>query len=161
MKLNIKQMNYDEAKQISKWVYNEPYSLYSMDETDECINELLDGDYFSASDRENNLIGYYCFNESAQVPAGKAFGVYDSKDIINVGLGMKPDLCGEGLGVNFLNNGLDFARNHLGVKGFRLTVASFNKRAIKVYEEVGFKKVSFFERISDIGKTEFWVMTLC
>ena len=161
MELNIKSMNYDEAKQISKWIYNEPYLLYSMDESDECINELLNGDYFSVSDRENNLIGYYCFGESAQVSVGKGFGVYDSKDIIDVGLGMKPNLCGEGLGVNFLNNGLDFVRNHLGAKGFRLTVASFNQRAIKVYEGVGFKKVNSFERISDIGKTEFWVMILC
>lgn len=25
MELNIKKMNYEEAKQISKWVYKEPY----------------------------------------------------------------------------------------------------------------------------------------
>lgn len=154
-------MNYDEAKQISKWVYNEPYSIYSMDESDGCINELLNGYYFSAFDRENNLIGYYCFGESAQVPAGNQFGVYDFKDITDIGLGIKPDLCGQGFGFGFLNSGLDFARNMLSSKGFRLTVATFNQRAIKVYQRIGFKKANSFERISDDRTVEFWVMVLC
>lgn len=159
MELNIKQMNYNEAKQISKWIYKEPYSIYSMDESDSCINELLNG-YYSVSDGENNLIGYYCFGESAQVPAGNLFGVYDIKDITDIGLGIKPDLCGQGFGTNFLYSGLDFARNKLSAKEFRLTVANFNKRAIKVYERIGFKKVDSFERISEFGKTEFEVMIL-
>lgn len=30
MKLTIKPMNYDQAKQISKWIYNEQHSIYSM-----------------------------------------------------------------------------------------------------------------------------------
>ena len=161
MELNIKQMNYNEAKQISKWVYKEPFSIYSMDESDSCINELLNGYYFSVSDKENNLIGYYCFGESAQVPAGNRFGVYDSKDITDIGLGIKPNLCGKGLGLNFFSSGLEFARNKLSSKVFRLTVATFNQRAIKVYERIGFKKVNSFERISESGKIEFWVMILC
>ena len=160
MELFIKQMNYNEAKQISVWVYEEPYSIYSMDESDNCIKELLNGYYFSVSDSENNLIGYYCFGESAQVPVGNQFGVYDSRDIIDIGLGIKPSLCGQGLGLNFFSNGLDFARNKLSAKGFRLTVASFNKRAIKVYEKSGFRKVNSFKRVSENGEIEFWVMIL-
>lgn len=160
MELNIKQMNYNEAKQISKWIYKEPFSIYSMDESDSCINELLNGYYFSVSDKENNLIGYYCFGESAQVPAGNQFGVYDCKDITDIGLGIKPNLCGQGLGFDFFNSGLDFARNKLSAKVFRLTVATFNKRAIKVYQRLGFQKIDSFESISDNGKIEFGVMIL-
>lgn len=159
MELNIKPMNCDEAKQISKWVYKEQYSIYSMDGSEECINELLNGWYFSASDTKNALVGYYCFGEAAQVPAGNQFEVYASKDFIDIGLGIKPDLCGHGFGADFLTNGLEFAKKKLSVNGFRLTVAAFNKRAIKVYEKAGFKKVNSFYRISDAGKTEFWVMT--
>lgn len=40
MKLNIKQMNYEEAYEISKWIYQEPYSIYSNDGSDSCITEL-------------------------------------------------------------------------------------------------------------------------
>jgi RimJ/RimL family protein N-acetyltransferase len=160
MKLNIKQMNYEEAKQISKWIYKEPYSIYSMDESENCINELLNGYYYSVSDIENNLVGYYCFGEAAQVPAGNQFGVYDCKDITDIGLGINPNLCGQGLGEKFFNSGLDFARDKLSAKKFRLTVANFNQRAIKVYQRVGFKKVKSFETMSEFGKIEFFIMIL-
>lgn len=123
-----------------------------MNESDDCIGELLNGTYFSVSDRENNLIGYYCFGESAQVPVGNQFGVYDCKDITDIGLGIKPNLCGQGLGLKFFSSGLDFARNNLSAKWFRLTVAAFNQRAIKVYERAGFEKVNSFQRITDTGK---------
>lgn len=102
-----------------------------MDGSDDCIDELLNGTYFSASDKENNLIGYYCFGESAQVPVGKQFGVYDCKDSTDIGLGVNPNLCGQGIGLTFLKSGLDFAKNKRSAKMFRLTVAAFNQRAIK------------------------------
>ncbi len=161
MELNIKQMNYDEAKQISKWIYQEPYSIYSMDGSDNCIGELLNGTYFSASDEENNLIGYYCFGESAQVPVGNQFGAYDCKDITDIGLEINPNLCGQGLGLKFFSSGLDYARNNLSAKRFRLTVATFNQRAIKVYQKAGFEKINSFDRITETGKIDFWVMILC
>ena len=157
MKLNIKLMNPEEANQISKWIYKESYSIYSMEESDSCISELLNGHYFSVTDGENNLIGYYCFGEFAQVPVGKQFGVYDVKEVTDIGLGIKPNFCGHGLGSDFLRNGLEFAQNELSAKGFRLTVATFNERAMKVYERVGFKKVTSFKRISEIGEMEFWL----
>lgn len=158
IKMNIKSMNYDGAKEISKWIYKEPYSIYSMDESDNCIEELLDGTYFLVVDKENNIIGYYCFGESAQVPAGNKFGVYNYKDIVDIGLGLNPNLCGQGLGLKFLNNGLDFAKNKLSAERVRLTVATFNQRAIKVYKHAGFEKLYSFARISEIEKIEFWVM---
>lgn len=160
MELDTKKMNYKEAKEISNWHYKEPYSIYSMENSEEDINELLNGYYYSVSDINNNLIGYYCFGEAAKVPAGNKFGAYNLKDHTDIGLGIKPDLCGKGFGFEFLCSGLDFARNNLSAKDFRLTVAAFNKRAIKVYERAGFKKITSFERISESGKTEFLVMIL-
>lgn len=158
MKMSIKSMNYDEANQISKWIYEEPYSIYSMDGSYDCIDELLNGKYFLVVDKENTIIGYYCFGESAQVPVGNKFGVYNCKDIVDIGLGIKPNLCGQGLGLKFLCNGLNFAKNKLSAKKVRLTVATFNQRAIKTYKNAGFEKMYSFERVSDIGKIEFWVM---
>jgi RimJ/RimL family protein N-acetyltransferase len=64
-------------------------------------------------------------------------------------------------GAKFLSSGLDFARDTLSAKEFRLTVATFNKRAIKTYQRVGFKKVNSFERASENGNLEFAVMVLC
>ncbi len=160
MKFNINQMRFEDALEISKWIYPEPYSIYSMDGSDSCIDELLNGFYFSVNDEECNLFGYYCYGQSAQVPVGKQFGAYTDDIFIDIGLGMKPSLCGQGLGFHFLCHGLDFARSKLSATGFRLTVASFNVRAINVYEKVGFKKANSFIRVSEHGEIKFWVMTL-
>lgn len=160
MEYNIKQMNYDNAKKISKWIYQDSYSIYSMDGSDDCIKELLEGLYYSVTDNKDNIIGYYCFGEAARVPAGKQFGVYDNNDIIDIGLGISPNLCGMGLGYDFLRNGLDFAQNQLSAKGFRLTVASFNQRAVKVYRRVGFQIAASFERVSKDNNVEFLIMVL-
>jgi hypothetical protein len=84
MLLSIRKMNSAEAKEILGWVYEAPYSLYNMVPSESSLKELLCGNYYSASDGENNLIGYYCFGESAQVPAGDLFGVYRSKDFLDI-----------------------------------------------------------------------------
>lgn len=157
MQLIVKDMTADEAKQISKWTYEEPYSIYSMGEGEDTINELMSESYFSVYSEEQ-LIGYYCFGEAAQVPAGKPFGAYAAADRTDIGLGIRPDLCGQGLGPKFFRRGLDFAREALGAKSFRLTVAAFNERAIKTYLKAGFEKVHFFERVSENARMEFWVM---
>lgn len=159
MKLTIDAMSVEAAVLISRWVYPAPYSVYSQDASDDCRNELLDGNYFSVYDATGNLLGYYCVGEAAQVPAGKAFGVYDDTDITDIGLGMNPEFCGQGRGLDFVNAGLTFVREKFAATGFRLTVAVFNQRAIKVYEKAGFRQVNSFVRLSQPGEMEFLVMT--
>ena len=158
MKLTIEKMSAETARQISRWAYPEPYSIYSRDESDDCRNELLGGFYFSAYDVAGNLVGYYCFGEAAQVPAGKVFGIYDDTNFMDIGLGMNPALCGKGQGVAFVNAELTFVREKFAVTGFRLTVAAFNQRAIRVYEKAGFRQVNSFVRLSQPGKMEFLIM---
>jgi RimJ/RimL family protein N-acetyltransferase len=160
MKMKIKRMSAREAKQIAAWTYPEPYSLYNMDESETCLKELMNGSYFTVLDGENTLLGYCCFGEPAIVPAGRQFGVYNDDEFTDIGLGMKPGLCGQGLGFDFLANCLAFASKEYKAKRFRLTVAAFNERAIKVYKHMEFRKAGSFIKASEDGDMEFWVMTL-
>lgn len=159
MHFAIKEMNEKHAKEISTWTYNEPYTIYDGDESEEFTKEITDGSYFSVVDENGDLVGYYCYGESAQVPAGKLYGVY-IEGMLDVGLGMRPDLCGKGNGYDFFVNGLKFAQSKYSSMKFRLTVAAFNERAIKLYEKIGFVKTDTFVRALSEGDITFLVMVL-
>ncbi|HEX2729516.1 MAG TPA: GNAT family protein [Rubrobacteraceae bacterium] len=132
-----------EAEQISGWRYPEPYSTY--DGNPSSIPGLLEPryNYHSVFDGAGELVGYFCFGADATIPEGRKRGLYGN-DALDVGLGMRPDLTGQGLGPGFVLAGLEFARERFSPPAFRLTVAAFNRRAIAVYEKVGFDPVQEF-----------------
>lgn len=139
----IKRMTINSAKQIIKWKYESPYDLYNFEFSEESLNELLDGTYFEVI--EKDLIGYFCYGKSAQVPPGNDLGAYD-KNYVDIGLGLKPILCGKRSGKKFIENGIDYALENYNCEGIRLTVAEFNKRAYKVYNLLGFKETIRFSK---------------
>ncbi|MGP9039600.1 GNAT family N-acetyltransferase [Cytobacillus kochii] len=60
-------------------------------------------------------------------------------DSMDIGLGMRPDLTGQGKGVTFLKAAMCFLRMNDEPKQMTLSVATFNKRAIKLYKRMGFR----------------------
>ena len=133
-------MSMDYATHISGWIYENEYSIYSFYQNDDAINELMNGEYYACLDQYNYLLGYFCFGKSAQIPTiRKEF--YDP-EMLDIGLGMKPILCGKGYGCSFVQNGLDFAQCNFNIKQIKLTVAAFNTRAIRTYEKIGFQHSS-------------------
>ena len=160
MKFNIKIMDKLTAEEISRWQYEQPYSIYSMDGCEDTINEFLNAPYYSVF-QNNKLTGYFCFGESAQVPIGNKISAYSDKNYTDIGLGLKPELCGKGHGYCFLKTGLNFAANTFSKNNFRLTVAQFNERAIKVYEKIGFNKTKVsFNKKNGENNIDFIIMIL-
>ena len=85
-----------------------------------------------------------CFGPDAQVPGGD----YEAA-ALDIGLGLRPDLTGQGRGLHYASAVCDFARNTLAPAEFRVTVARFNRRARRVWENAGFVRVQTFERQPD------------
>jgi [ribosomal protein S18]-alanine N-acetyltransferase len=129
-----------------------------VEESDAALSELLDGSYYAVETPAGQLAGFFCFGAAARVPPGEGVDVYEDGSYTDIGLGMRPDACGGGRGSDFLRSGLRFGREGLGVTKFRLTVAEFNLRAIKVYSRAGFALVTTFRRAGD--GLEFRVMVL-
>lgn len=153
MKLYSRKMTKVLAMDILSWKYDPPYGLYNNDVTDDAISELMNEGYISVEDETGALIGFYCSVLGAQVPAGTGIGAY-TEPAIDVGVGMHPELTEKGRGFLFFSFVLNELKTLNSDSIFRLTVAKFNRRAIKLYENVGFKKTYEFKT----GTNEFIIM---
>jgi len=149
-------MDEANARAILTWRHESPYDTYNanVEEAGAFVEAYLDPRYayHAITDTSEELVGYCCFGLDARVPGGDY-----TADALDIGLGMRPDLTGQGRGLHFFNAILDFARNTFAPQAFRLTVAAFNRRALKVYERAGFGTTQTFQREGD-GQT-FLVLT--
>lgn len=152
--LHIAGLSPENASSIARWRYDGIYSFYSHN--GENSDSFMDGMHYACIDESKDLIGYFCFGEDARIPTIEE-NVYDD-GFMDIGLGLRPELCGKGLGLSFLKLGLDYAREYLGYRKFRLSVAAFNERAIKVYSRAGFCKSQ--EVTNAYFKNKFFIMTL-
>jgi [ribosomal protein S18]-alanine N-acetyltransferase len=139
MNLVSKKMNHHYAMEILKWNYEPPYDFYNNEVNDESLRELLEENYMAIINLKGSLTGFYCSGDSAQVPAGREAGAYNEA-AVDIGIGMNPELTGKGQGKAFFSYILTDLQTALPHSITRLTVAAFNERAIKLYENMGFKK---------------------
>ena len=81
---------------------------------------------------DGDLVGFFNFVREA--------------DEVRIGLGMRPDLTGQGLAQPFIDAGLEYARTQWEPLRFRLWVARWNERALRAYRRAGFREVRGDER---------------
>jgi [ribosomal protein S18]-alanine N-acetyltransferase len=122
-------MTQADAEEIAGWRYPGEYAFYDADADPGFRAELLDpvkrGDeYWSARGPDGVLEGFVQLS-----PATGGAG--------EIGVGLRPDLTGRGLGGAFVAASIELARA-LGAGRITLAVAAFNLRAIRVYERAGF-----------------------
>ncbi|MDQ4127859.1 MAG: GNAT family N-acetyltransferase [Actinomycetota bacterium] len=158
MRFTLRSITPADAREISRWRYGEPYSRYDGDPAS--VASLLEPRflYHSVYDERGDLAGYFCFGEDARVGTGRRLGVYEKEPALDVGLGMSPELAGRGLGAEFVLAGLRFAKETYSPPAFRLSVASSNRRAVRVYEKVGFEVVDSFGATTPEGGREWLLM---
>ncbi|MGH4120395.1 GNAT family N-acetyltransferase [Clostridium sp.] len=77
--------------------------------------------------------------------------------IMNIGLGLKPALTGRRIGAEFVISGINFGvgKFNYNQNCIMLAVASFNKRAIKVNEKLGFQYIEKYMQKTNGGEFEF------
>jgi RimJ/RimL family protein N-acetyltransferase len=146
----------DEASiyELVSWRYKPPYDIYNLRKPDEeDLKFLLDplNGYYSISNDAGELVAFCCFGLDGQVPGGDY-----SAEALDIGLGVRPDLTGQGRGIGFVKAVLEFARQKFTPPVFRVTVAEFNRRAQRVWQRVGFRPVQTFGRGED--KLDFVVL---
>ncbi|MFS0561300.1 GNAT family protein [Terribacillus sp. 179-K 1B1 HS] len=144
MGYEIKSLTADDAYTILHWRYAPPYNLYNLTYTEGAVMMLMVGDYCGVY--ENGiLLGYFCVGEDARVPGGD----YSDHSYLDIGVGMVPEKTGQGRGLQFFTEILNWIKKNIQHDQYRLTVAAFNERAIHLYEKAGFREVNRFNRESD------------
>ena len=151
MQFRIEPLTQSDAEKIASWHYEGEYAFYDAEADAEDLAELLDpalrGDsMFAVRDGAGRLVGFFAF----QITDG----------VVDFGLGLHPDLTGKGLGKDFVRAGLAFAQSRFSPETIQLRVAAFNKRAIKVYQRVGFREIEHYMNRTNGGEFEFIRMEL-
>ncbi len=155
MIFNFVLMSDEQAHEIAAWKYEGIYAFYDWTADPDDLAELLDpvkrrqDRTHAALDDEDSLVGFFGFTPSSST----------DDSTIEVGFGLRPDLTGHGLGLSFVNAGLDYAREQYDPSMFRLMVAAFNERAITVYERAGFKHRRNFRHKTNGAEFDFLEMS--
>lgn len=138
-------MSEEFAIEILNWKYPAPYNMYNNELNPDTLKEMLEDLYSIVVDENDRLVGFFCIGNAAKVPIGAEFGVYD-EDLIDIGIGLKPELTGQGYGFIFFSFIVEYVQYSYKDVPLRLTVAQFNHRAIRLYEKFGFVKIMEFNK---------------
>lgn len=144
----------ESALLILNWRYQAPYDIYDPTPQDLALFQNPVYRYHQVLDQEGRLAGYCCFGEDARVPGGDY--TLGEPEVMDVGVGFKPELTGQGLGKGFVGAILDFAEVKFHPRRLRVTVASFNQRSLRTFLGLGFVPCGTFLR--DLVPLEFTLL---
>ena len=96
-------------------------------------------------------------NPDSPISDAQVSGGYYSSDALDIGMGIRPDLTGQGLGKLYAQAVAGYGANRYGAKHLQVTIAVFNQRAQRVGKQLGFEQVETFIKLG--GEEEFVVMT--
>ena len=145
--MRIEPWNETYARDVETWTYPPPYDFYDTASDPEDAAAMRDP---AKSHHFRAVIG-----DGGEL---EAFWWLDPKDddVVEVGLGLRPDLTGRGLGEAVIRAELDYARAEWQPATFRLFVTVWNERAIRLYERLGFHEVGRESRSFPLhGEHEF------
>lgn len=129
MEFEFKPMSERYANSVVSWRYEGEYSVYDVDKNKADIDDMLNSD------------AYDCFVavDEYDEPLGFLECTFDN-GIMEITNFLRPDLTGKGLGSDFVTACIDFLIEHYDYTedSVKLIVQHFNKRAIKVYQRIGF-----------------------
>lgn len=127
------------AREIVDWKYEGEYAVYNMPAWEEC--EKLNWSLVSEEKRHNQ---YYAVRKNGEFLG--FFHIMERDELVELGVGIKPELCGQHNGEMLMELAMAKIEEKYHSMMVQLKVRPFNARAIKCYENVGFKTIgSYYE----------------
>ncbi|MGG6265764.1 GNAT family N-acetyltransferase [Leptolyngbya sp. AN03gr2] len=157
MQLTFQRLGKEHALAILNWCYAPPYDYdyynFNPETAQEELEYLLDPkqSFYAIVNSEGELEGYCSFGSDGRVPGGDY-----TAEALDIGMGLKPDLTGQGHGRLYAQAIVNYGGSQYKVHQLRVTIAAFNKRAQRVWEQLGFKQVEKFFKVDT--REEFVIM---
>ncbi len=145
--MKVVEWNEGYGREVATWHYDPPYDFYDLasDPDDKAaMHDPARAAHYRAvlADGEGQLDAFWYFDWP--------------DDAVEVGIGLRPDLTGLGHGEAFLSAQLAYAAQAWQPATFRLFVADWNERAVRLYERRGFREVGReTRRFELVGDHEF------
>ena len=141
-------MQEKHAAEVCSWRYDPPYDIYSWLpweqmqalEVEFGDAQLRSEQYVSILDEGDELVGFAQY--------------FPLIDVTRLGIGMKPDLCGYGYGHLFVSAIVEEALRRAPRNTIDLEVLTWNKRAIRCYEHVGFSITDEYDKMTPKGVSQ-------
>lgn len=150
--LRIEPLTEQDGQDICAWRYEPPYDLYAFPGWEAMLRDgyefadprIREEQYAAVRSRDGGLIGFAQF--------------FPLSGVTRLGLGMRPELCGKGLGAAFVRAIVEEARRRKPDDEIDLEVLTWNERARRCYERAGFRVTDTYERGTPTGAAWFHCM---
>ena len=153
--LTIRPVTEEDVTDFAEWRYEPPYDGYSINQpVDEAVAYfLLPETNGHVILRDGELAAFCTFGADARVPGGDYSG-----GGLDIGLGVRPSLTGQGLGSSFVEAVIDFAGQAFDDHRLRVSIAVDNERALRVWTMAGFTETQRFQATKKVMGSETFVI---
>jgi ribosomal-protein-alanine N-acetyltransferase len=152
MSFEFRPLGWCDAQEVAAWRYEGIYAFYDTERV------LVLGAVLLRPALRLAGMRFYAVDAGSDRCVG-IFSFQRQGASVTIGLGLRPALTGQGLGETFVREGMALGARLFRPATFRLTVAAFNQRAIRVYERAGFVPIRHFTQWTRGGAREFIEMT--
>lgn len=151
MRFTIRPFTEADAVGVASWRYPAPYDVYDAPDDPSMGEEMRDpsrwgASWFAADDAESGKLSGFI-----ELVASESESDAGTQIEVEVGLGLRPDLTGRGIGAGFVEAALEFSRKRWSPRTFALDVFPWNERAIRTYERAGFERGEVYDRTFEDG----------
>ena len=143
----VDELSIEDGLDIAMWRTPGPWAVQ-----DSLQAPRSDEGYWAVRDANNVLIGYCCFGEDA-----RPSGMDSSSGLLDVALGLAPELTGRHLSTEFAQTVVQYAKSVSEGRRLRCAVASWNAVGRHTAESVGFQVTGVHELRGSSQVTSYFV----
>lgn len=126
--LRIRALAIEDGMDIAMWRYPGPWAVYDALEA-----PRPDEGYWAVVDGADRLVGFCCLGDAA-----RPVGLDATPGVLDVAIGMRPELTGRGWGAELGRAAVDYARQVSDGRRIRCAVREWNERGLDAARAAGF-----------------------